>query len=80
MKKTYLYIATIVLANILFLSGYANSLYAADVIAPSKDNIFTLTVTNIGSEKLEGVNVAASVVQNPGGLITIKDVSPRMPR
>ena len=51
--------------------------YAADVIAPSKDNIFTLTVTNIGSEKLEGVNVAASVVQNPGGLITIKDVSPQ---
>lgn len=50
--------------------------YAADVTAPSKDNIFTLTVKNIGSVDMEGVNVTASVIQNPDGLITIKDVTP----
>lgn len=51
--------------------------YAADVVAPSKDNVYTLTVTNIGSQNMAGVNVAASVIQNPGGLVTITNVAPQ---
>lgn len=47
--------------------------HATDVTAPSKDNVFTLTVKNIGSEVLEGVNITASLIQNPDGLVTIKE-------
>ena len=77
MRKLKIYIALSVLLNVLLLGTSISPAYAADVIAPSKDNIFTLTVTNIGSEKIDGVNVAASLIQNPSGLITIKDVTPQ---
>ena len=50
--------------------------HAADVTAPSKDNIYTLTVNNIGEVDISGTVVSASLTRNPDGLITIKSVTP----
>src|SRR4030042_5234184 len=53
-----------------FIAFYAN---AADVTAPAKDKTFTLTVTNIGSVDMEGVNISARSTNN---LITVKEIEP----
>ena len=51
-------------------------LQAADVTAPSLDNIYTFTVKNIGTVKMENVVPSASVSQNPQSIVSIKNITP----
>src|SRR4030067_2599224 len=67
-------LVTLLLSIFLLLIGVRCSFVcAADVVAPSKDKTFTLTVKNIGSIDMEGVNVSA---QSTNNLITVKASEP----
>ncbi len=49
---------------------------AADVVAPSKANIYELTVRNIGVTDIKNAGIAFSITQNPFDLIQITGVTP----
>ncbi|MFZ5570715.1 MAG: PQQ-binding-like beta-propeller repeat protein [Thermodesulfobacteriota bacterium] len=64
-------------AGILVLTIFGmNAASAADVAAPSVGNVYQLTVNNFGETGMTGVTVSAAVVQNPHGLVAIREVSP----
>ncbi len=62
--------------NLLLLPFLLSFVYAADVKAPSQDNIFYLTVKNIGATDMDGTNVTVTVADDTMNLITIKEIIP----
>jgi hypothetical protein len=74
---SYAALSNLLSALLLVGLGHAVAVHAADVNAPTRDNIFTFGVKNIGSINMAQVNVTASIVQNPDGLIAINGVAPQ---
>jgi flagellar hook assembly protein FlgD len=65
---------------VLLMTGFQSLSHAtlppSDVSAPSDDNVFTLTITNIGSAPLTNVNLETTIERNPDGLISIQSTTP----
>ena len=74
--KKILPILLVLLMTALTLHVHAD-LPPSDVSAPSNDNVFTLSIKNIGSETLTNVNLDTAIERNPDDLITIKQISPQ---